>query len=247
MVQTRHLRPSARALGSNGRVDAPGEKQPKLASLPVPVREMHAALVGRVQHQLLKVPSAEEEGFMYLTSTMARKLAASALAGQLKLVEFMAAPRLLLRAAAPEKGSLDELREAWALLRVALVAVREEIYSMSSSDAGVMRMEAKMHATAKSLRIIAKDLERWIRRVLESWELLCHDFRLLDGPMPPSRNVRHLRLEPIGDCVVSISHEERDPDRTQVRYLERRKVEAEAMQTIGKDRLGQREGSCKRG
>ena len=55
---------------------------------------------------------------------------------------------------------------------------------MSSSDEGVMRVEAKMHATAKSLRICAKDLELWLRRVLESWELACHDFRLLDKPMP---------------------------------------------------------------
>lgn len=45
-------------------------------------------------------------------------------------------------------------------------------------------MEAKMHATAKSLRICAKDLERWLKRVLESWELHWHNFRLLDGPAP---------------------------------------------------------------
>lgn len=55
---------------------------------------------------------------------------------------------------------------------------------MSSSDEGVMRVEANMHATAKSLRICAKDLELWLQRVLESWELACHDFKLLDKPMP---------------------------------------------------------------
>ena len=174
----------ARALGSNGRVDAPGEKQPKLASLPVPVRELHAALVGRVQHELLKVPSADEAGLMYLTPTTARKLAVAAVAGQLRLVDFKSASRLLLGQAAPEKDSLDELRETWALVRVALMATGEEIYGMTSSDPGVMRVEAKMHATAKSLRISAADLERWLKRVLESWELLCHDFRLLDNPMP---------------------------------------------------------------
>ncbi|KAL3913603.1 MAG: hypothetical protein SGPRY_007926 [Prymnesium sp.] len=77
----------ARAMGSNGRVDAPGEKQPKRASLPVPVREMNAELVGRVQHEILKVPSADEAGQMYLNPTTARKLAAAAVAGQLKLTE----------------------------------------------------------------------------------------------------------------------------------------------------------------
>lgn len=180
-----HLRMDlARAIGSNGRVDAPGEKQPKLASLPIPVREMHAALVGRVQYQLLRVPSADEAGLMYLSPATARKLAVEAVAGHLKLADFTAASRSLLGSAAPDKGSLDELREVWALIRVALVAVGEEIYGMSSSDEGVMRVEAKMHATAKSLRISPKDLERWLRRVLESWELLSHDFRLLDGPMP---------------------------------------------------------------
>ncbi|KAL3929299.1 MAG: hypothetical protein SGPRY_002016, partial [Prymnesium sp.] len=51
----------ALAVGSNGRVDAPDIKHPKrVTGLPVPVREMHATLVWRDQHELLNQPATTQ-------------------------------------------------------------------------------------------------------------------------------------------------------------------------------------------
>lgn len=87
--------------------------------------------------------------------------------------------------AASEKGSLDELREGWALAKVALLSVGNELYDLEPMDTGIHRVQAKMHATAKAIRIDSQDLTVWVRRVLETWEQQVHDFRLLEA-RPPS-------------------------------------------------------------
>lgn len=75
----------ALAVGSNGRVDAPDIKHPKrVTGLPVPVREMHATLVWRDQHELLnqvKCLRPTSVGQMYMViRTSARKIASAAVA-----------------------------------------------------------------------------------------------------------------------------------------------------------------------
>ncbi|KAL3925836.1 MAG: hypothetical protein SGPRY_003558 [Prymnesium sp.] len=131
-------------------------------------------------------PVEDESGLMYLTPAVARKLASAAVAGQIKLSDFLAASRSLMGSAASDKGSLDELlREGWALAKVALLSVGSEIYDLEPMDTGIHRIQAKIHATAKAIRIDSQDLASWIKRVLETWEQQVHDFRLLESS-PPS-------------------------------------------------------------
>ncbi|KAL3903718.1 MAG: hypothetical protein SGPRY_011563, partial [Prymnesium sp.] len=111
-----HLRVDlVRAIGSKGRLDAPGEKQPTRASVRVSVRETHAALVARVQQELLGV-STRQRGRPHVSHTSGGAQAGVAEAGQIKVSEFVTVSRLLLGSAVPDRGSLDELREAWTLM-----------------------------------------------------------------------------------------------------------------------------------
>lgn len=78
---------------------------------------------------------------------------------------------MILGLAAPSRGSLEELRAAWRLLRAALVAVAAPLYSLSEFDAGLLRVDNVLGPTAACTRIDP------LKRVAESWESACVDFR----------------------------------------------------------------------
>ncbi|KAL3917732.1 MAG: hypothetical protein SGPRY_006286 [Prymnesium sp.] len=85
-----------RAVGSNGRVDATGERSHTRTTLPASVKRMGAALTDSVQQCLLGLPSSDESGMQYISPPAARKLAAAAATGQLRVSEFVKETRQLL-------------------------------------------------------------------------------------------------------------------------------------------------------
>ncbi|KAL3895034.1 MAG: hypothetical protein SGPRY_013632, partial [Prymnesium sp.] len=66
-----------------------------------------------------------------------RKLAAAAETGQIRVTEFVEETRQLLSASTPGKDSLDELREAWRLMRTALLTSMLPLGLMSGTNDGV--------------------------------------------------------------------------------------------------------------
>lgn len=127
----------ARAVGSDGRVDATGERSHVRTTLPAPVKRMGAALTDSVQQSLLVLPSSDESGMHYINPPAVRKMTAAAVTGQLRVSEFVKESRLLLGAAAPPKESLDELREAWRLMRTALLAAAIPLALLTATDVGL--------------------------------------------------------------------------------------------------------------
>ncbi|KAL3914679.1 MAG: hypothetical protein SGPRY_007545 [Prymnesium sp.] len=113
-------------------------------------QRMGAASTDSVQQHLLELPASDESGMQYISPPAARKLAAAAVTGQIRVAEFVKESRQLLGASAPANDSLDELREAWRLMRAALLAAMLPLGVLSATDAGVEKLDARMGATATS-------------------------------------------------------------------------------------------------
>ena len=67
---------------------------------------------------------------------------------------------------------------------LATLAVGMALYGMSHCDEGVMQVDARVNATAASLRLEASDLRTWLCRVLDAWGLRVRQFRQVDGAWP---------------------------------------------------------------
>lgn len=94
----------ARAVGSNARVDAAGERAVSRTSLPGVVKRMCVALVSAVQRTLTRIPVRDDVGLQHLALEAAHKLAAAAVVGRLYLCDFTREARAILGQAAPAKG-----------------------------------------------------------------------------------------------------------------------------------------------
>lgn len=79
----------ARAVGSNGKVDAAGERSQVRTTLPASVKRLGASLTDSVQQSLLELPASDESGLQYINPPAARKLAMSAVTGQLRVSDFV--------------------------------------------------------------------------------------------------------------------------------------------------------------
>lgn len=173
-----------RAIGTNGRVDAAGEQCYTRTSIPRSIQRMAAALAEHIQVALRADTAGDESGLQYLSPPAAFKLAQSALVGEFKVREFAREMRLALNVAGRGMSALDELREAWRLVKSALLAVSMPLYGMSHCDEGVMQVDARINATAASLRLERGDMRTWLCRVLDAWGLRVRKFRQVDGEWP---------------------------------------------------------------
>ncbi|KAL3915110.1 MAG: hypothetical protein SGPRY_007372, partial [Prymnesium sp.] len=176
----------ARAIGSNGRIDAAGEVGRERTIMPLVVKHMRAALLDEVQIALMAVPSEDESGTQYMPPSIALKLASASVAGQFDVVEeYGKEARFVLGPSAPAADTREGLREAWRVLRVALAAVAEPLYGVKSSDGGIAKVEARVSATAGSLKMDVRAVyHHMLRRVFEQWGLECRRFRQSDGDRP---------------------------------------------------------------
>lgn len=145
---------------------------------------MCVALVAAVQRALTRIPARDEVGIQHLPLEAARKLAAAAVVGKLSLKEFTKEARGIMGFAAPARGSLEELRATWRLLRAALVSVASPLYSMSEFDGGLLRVDDVLGPTAASTLVDPQHLNVWLKRVLESWENSCVEFRQAGAGQP---------------------------------------------------------------
>lgn len=174
----------ARAVGSNAKVNASGECARDRITLPAVVRTMCDTLVDQVQSTLMALAAEDESGTQYLSPGIARKLAADAVLGRYKIVDYLRDARAMLGRTAPREGSLGELRGGWRLLRCALMAASEPLFGMRHSDAGVGKLESRINASVGSFAMDARSLQQMLRRVFDSWELRCRDFRVGGGERP---------------------------------------------------------------
>lgn len=128
--------------------------------------------MARVLQQIPSIQLEDGSGMMYLLAPgTARKLATAAFAGRIKLIDFTIAPRSLMSSAAPDRGSIDELRESWALARLALWSqclTSCIMYNVDSTDTAILQVDTKMHAFAKSIRIDSGELTSWISRLVRT-------------------------------------------------------------------------------
>lgn len=71
-------------------------------------------------------------------------------------------------------------------MRAALVAVAVLLYAMSEFDEGLLQVDNVLGPTAASTLVDPKHLAVWLRRVTESWENTCVEFRQAGADMPKS-------------------------------------------------------------
>ncbi|KAL3931544.1 MAG: hypothetical protein SGPRY_001078 [Prymnesium sp.] len=162
----------ARAVGSNAtKVDASGECGREHTTLPVVVKSMCDTLVDRVQSAIMALAAEDESGTQYLSPGVARKLAADAVLGRYKVVDYLRDARTMLGRSAPREGSIGELRGWWRLLRCALMAASEPLFGMTHNDAGVGKLESRINASTGSFVMDVRSLQQMLRRVFDSWEL----------------------------------------------------------------------------
>ncbi|KAL3893586.1 MAG: hypothetical protein SGPRY_014127 [Prymnesium sp.] len=102
----------ARAVGSNGRVDAAGECIADRVSLPGPVRCTCSTLVPQVQRALRDLPAGDEAGLRSVSSEVTRRLATAAVTGRFRVKEYVKESRSILESAAPVVNSFEELQDA---------------------------------------------------------------------------------------------------------------------------------------
>lgn len=167
----------ARAVGSNAKVNASGESGRERTTLPVIVKSMCDALVDQVQAALMALSAEDESGSQYLSPGAARRLAAEAVLGRYKVLDYVREARAMMGRSAPREGSIAELRGGWRLLRCALMAASEPLFGMPYNEAGVGKLEARVYASGGTLVLDARSLQQMLRRVFDSWELRCRDFR----------------------------------------------------------------------
>jgi len=173
-----HLRLDlARAVGSNGRVDAAGERASSQNSMPSVVARMTRALVLEVKEALKRQPNADEAGFQHLYDKPARKLAEAAVCGQFSLQDYAREVAVVKGSRAPKSGSMAELKAAWRYLRVALAATASPLYNMQTTDVGLCSIDNRLGSTAESLGLEVAGVQGWLRRVLDTWSCTVAEFR----------------------------------------------------------------------
>lgn len=177
----------ARALASNMRVDAAGERSANRNSLPAVVRRMCAALVASVQDALIEVVERDQSATQYLAPEAARTHALAAVTGKLSLPEYITRARTVLGSQAPAKGSISELKAAWRLMKVAFLAVGRPLFGIDPMDASVMKIDDMLDTDSVGVRLEAPVLTEWLTRVMDHWEMQCLRFRQIKGPRPSLR------------------------------------------------------------
>lgn len=154
------------------------------STIPLVAKHNRATLLDQVQSALMAVPTEDESGTQYMSPSAALRLASAAVAGQFNVVEFSKEAKYILGPLAPAADTREGVREAWKVMRVVLISVAEPLYGVKFDDAGVARVEARVGATAGSLKMEVKSVQHMLRREFEQWGLECRRFRQSDGDRP---------------------------------------------------------------
>jgi len=182
-----HLRDDlARAVCSNGKVDAAGEQQASRTKLPaVAQRAWRVHAVG-VQEALMAVPEADESARQCMDPDDALELAYGAVAGDFSLPKYIAAVRGYM-VAPPPKDSLEELRAGWQLLKAGISNALTPMYASAELSSAVQAIDNCVYATADSTSVDTEALRQWLMRVLKSFGQAHYKFRLVEGEAPNLR------------------------------------------------------------
>ncbi|KAL1496327.1 hypothetical protein AB1Y20_016284 [Prymnesium parvum] len=136
----------ARAVGSNGKVDAPGERKATRCTMPSVVVRMHRTLVEEVHDALRRLPAVDESGSQHLSMKAARKLAETAVWGYFHVSDYIKeTSRTFGQCNTPKSGSLAELKHAWRYIKEALITTASALYGMRATDAGVMKVDERIN------------------------------------------------------------------------------------------------------
>ena len=176
-----------RVLSSNGKVDAAGEYTLAKRNLPSIVHVMKRALAESVAADILSVAVEDVSGQQYMDRASAIALADRVVVGHVQLADFVQASRDLLGVAAPQKGSLRELQDGFALAHRALGAVLQRVFLCTGQDSGMQLLDRRIRVTAASSVAnidgqAASDytgqLRSWLQRVLGTWSAEMVAFRM---------------------------------------------------------------------
>lgn len=168
----------ARAVGSNGKVDATGERKSTRCTMPSVVMRMYSTLVEEVHEALRMLPTEDESGSQHMSMKAARKLAEASVWGYFHVSDYIKeVGRTFSSRNSPKSGSLEELQHAWRYIREALLTTASALYDMKATDAGVTKVDARLGSVVNSLRLDVYDVRVWLGRVLESWERAVARFR----------------------------------------------------------------------
>jgi hypothetical protein len=175
----------ARALVSNGKVDAEGETLINRKSLPPIVHVMRRSLIEVVKKTLEAVPAADESGEQYLAPGTALALAGDAVKGKLVWAVWLKASKEMMGKAVAKGGSFDEMLDAFRLMGAAWALVVELVFD-SRREPGIEKIKSYLGSAARAqvARLSegdaaehANQLTRWLQRVLGSWEAAVRTFR----------------------------------------------------------------------
>jgi hypothetical protein len=175
----------ARALVSNGKVDAEGETLVQRKSLPPIAHVMRRALIELVKGALEAVPAADESGEQYLLASTAMALAGDAVKGKMVWATWLKASKEMMGKSVAKGGSFEEMLDAFRLMEAAWTLVVELLFD-SRRDPGIGRIQSYLGPAARAqvARLSEDDaadhaaqLTKWLQRVLGSWEAAIRTFR----------------------------------------------------------------------
>jgi hypothetical protein len=195
----------AKALASNGKVDAEGELLIERKSLPPVVQMMRKRLLTVVEAAIAAIPRQDSTGAQHLPSSTAAALAAGAVRGRIDWPAWTKAAKEMMGSAAAPTGSLDEMRDAFKLLRAAWLLVAAVQFA-SQRDSGIEKIESCLNSSARAQvaeldseqeRRHAGQLTAWLQRILGSWGDCVDEFRRASAEQRGARVV----LPSVAQCV----------------------------------------------
>ena len=174
----------ARAVGSNGKVDAPGETANSRRNLLPAVHVVRRQAWARVVQCLHECADSDQQGRQSLADSTAHSLAKAAVMGHFTWAAFVAASKEVHAEATSPKGSLEEMADAFLLLEAAWAPVIEILFG-KTRDAGLEALRAYTSSKARQqMAKLSPDLRQkhmeklnvWLlgvlrayRRAMESW------------------------------------------------------------------------------
>ena len=161
----------ARAVGSNGKVDAPGETAASRRNLLPAVHLVRRQAWARVVQCLHDCADSDQQGRQSLADSTAHALAKAAVMGHFTWASFVAASKEVHAEATSQKGSLEEMADAFLLLEAAWAPVIEILFG-KTRDAGLEALRAYTSSKARQqMAKLSPDLRQKHMEKLNVWLL----------------------------------------------------------------------------
>jgi len=175
----------ARAMSSNGKVYAPGEKSVGKRNQSPVLHAVRQRMTRRVAVSVRACAGTDTSCEMYMPEGASIPLAEAAMTGVFKWSTFSAASKAMRKSAAAEAGTVFEIAQTFELMETAWAAAMENIYGVSY-DPGLQQLRQALGSTAQTQSAKlpaeqqaehAKELLAWLERVTDHFEAATQAFR----------------------------------------------------------------------